>query len=121
MIDFFVMIARFFMAIGSSLKNEPQARALRSAPEHAVEALEHALAFCVRYAATGVLHNEPDDVGIGRNAHRNMATALGIAQGVIENVVQHLAQEECIAFDDGGILRPIEPEIDVAAMLEDLE
>lgn len=28
MIDFFVMIARFFMAIGSSLKREPQARAL---------------------------------------------------------------------------------------------
>lgn len=28
MIDFFVMIARFFMAIGSSLKHEPQARAL---------------------------------------------------------------------------------------------
>lgn len=28
MIDFFVMIARFFMAIGSSIKREPQARAL---------------------------------------------------------------------------------------------
>lgn len=28
MIDFFVMIARFFMAIGSSLKHERQARAL---------------------------------------------------------------------------------------------
>lgn len=28
MIDFFVMIARFFMAIGRSIKHEPQARAL---------------------------------------------------------------------------------------------
>jgi hypothetical protein len=93
---------------------EPQPAAFDAGSQHAVETLEDAAALVFGNAGTVIFYGEDRASRFRAHAHRHLSAWLGIADRVVEQVVQHLAEQERIAFDVCALRVGVESQIDVA-------
>src|SRR5262245_26987324 len=94
---------------------EPETASFDAGAQHAVKSLERAFALADRDAGPVVLHAQDNIVRVRSDAHGYLAAGLRITYRVIEQVVQHLLQQEGVAFDTRSRKAAVEAEVDVAS------
>src|SRR3954468_23566430 len=94
---------------------QPEPAAVLLRPEDAVEALEHAGSLLHRDRRAVVADREAAlPVRGAAGLHRHAPAFLAVADRVVDQVVDQLAQAVCIRMDGQGLLRPLEAQVDVA-------
>ena len=93
---------------------QPQSTAFHTRAQHTVKALQHRIAFILRNAGAIVFNGDCNSVWRRRDPHGDMAAALRVANGVVDQVAEHLAQQKIVAIHRRRCIGAIKTEIDAA-------